>query len=337
MSNQSGIIADQQLLNVLNTAPVSEKTKTLIVTAKLSHDNTVVEVNEQYDNFDSLLGDLSDEEPYYIFIKDENIDDKHYDFVSYVPDNAPVKFKMLYASTKNTIVRQIGTNLINQQILCTDLHELKDFFTKDIKEESEKIGIVDDNILTESERIELEIAQQQREFQQQVRGQPLVSQNNGIGGQLSFNVITDDSLVEDLKKDNVLSFHIDNEQVKILKKFNIDKPNDMKISQEHPSYTIYRNNELYYFIYSCPSGSKVKDRMIYAANKSGFVKYLQDLEHINFENIIEIGEPDELEISLIHHGTAMDIAQEKEKIESEQKNNSLKFNKPKGPTRRRRN
>lgn len=336
MSNQSGIIADQQLLNVLNTTTVSESTRVLIITAKLSKDNTVVEINEQYDNFAQLQKDLDNEQPYYIFIKDDNIDDKHYNFISYVPDNAPVRSKMLYASTKNTIIRQIGTNLIDQQILCTDLDELNEFITKD-NNATKKTGVVDDNLLTESERIELEIAQQQREFKQQTRGQPLVSQTNGISGQLSFNVITDNSLVEDLKVDNVLSFHIDNEQVKILKKYNISKADDIIISQEHPSYTVYRNNELFYFIYACPSGSKVKQRMIYASNKSGFIKYLQDLEHINFKKVIEIGEPNELEISLISFGTDDAIQDKNEQLEAEQKNNTLKFSKPKGPTRRRKN
>ena len=47
-----------------------------------------------------------------------------------MPDSSPVRGKMLYASTKNTLIRQIGSNSIGKQAHLTDAEQLLDLGNK---------------------------------------------------------------------------------------------------------------------------------------------------------------------------------------------------------------
>lgn len=327
MSNQSGILANQALLDELN----KDLANAGVVTARISSDSTAVELDSTYATVEDCVKALSDE-PLYIFYHAPAT--AEYQFISYVPDTSAVRSKMLYASTKNTLVRQIGTNSIGKQLLITEASELADFANNLANDNG-----TDNDALTESERSAREIdATQKREFHStynSISGRQLVSQTGGGPNVLQFDVKMSDNVKLLLKETNVVSFKIDlsNEDISVLNKENISNPEDLKLSSEHPTYTLYRNNELYYFIYSCPSGSKVKERMLYASNKSGFIKHLNEKEGIEFSNVIEIGDADELELSLISSGTTQQLQSEASKSDS---NSTRKFNRPRGPGGRKR-
>lgn len=328
MSNQSGITTDQQLLDALNNSSQENGSQYVVIVAKISNDSTAVEVSNKFNSLDTLKQNLGDE-PLYIFVKDFNKDPDHYVFISYVPDNSPVRSKMLYASTKNTLLREIGTNILGKQVLATELVDIDDAINeKEINHTA---------LLTDHEKIELEINQQQRQMKMQSNGHQLVSQTNGTPSQLNFQVmIQGASLVDQLNETNSISFKIDiaTERVELASKKNISAPTNIEITAEHPSYTIYKNGDLVYFIYACPSGSKVKDRMLYASNRSGFLKYLQEDQKISMTKVIEIGEPEELEVSLISNSTHEELKKEED---ASKELSAKKFNRPKGPNRRRKN
>ncbi|CCD22812.1 twinfilin TWF1 NDAI_0A06580 [Naumovozyma dairenensis CBS 421] len=323
MSNQSGIVAEQELLNILSQSIESQESF-VIVTSEISNDSTVVEFKNEFDSIEELQKHLTTKYPLYVFVKNGN---SFYDFISYVPDQCPVRAKMLYASTKNTLVRQVGTNNIRKQLMYSEPEEFGKHF------EEEAVGMYEKNssLLTDSERAVFEIEEQQR-LMKKSRGHKLVSQTNGVTATLTFNVETHGASIGDvLEESNVIIFGIDlaNEEVDIIKHSHVSSPKELELEVSQPSYTIYRNRSLNYFIYSCPSGSKVKERMVYASNRSGFIKYLQEVEGITFVKIIEIGDPDELELSLLTNN--------KDEIESENPTTTRsKFDRPKGPSRKKR-
>lgn len=331
MSAQSGILAHPDLLKSLNEPNNGSagSDKLIIVTAGISDDSTVVKFENKYDSLSALQSDLTSK-PLYVFIKDLSKDPEHYHFVSYVPDDSHVRSKMLYASTKNTLVRQIGTNSIGKQLLLTEPEDFADILEDDTANHS--------SVLTESERANIEISHQQQKMklaQNYLGGRKLVSQTNGTPKSLIFDVNADASSIADLLNEyNVVSFKInmENEQIQAAAHANIGTPNDLQIITDHPSYTIYKNGTLYYFIYSCPSGSKVKDRMVYASNRSGFIAHLQDQEHLAFAKILEIGEPEELELSLLSKSSEEEQAEEDASVGSA---SAPKFNRPRGPARKR--
>ena len=326
MSNQSGINVDQELLDILNNSGQQNSSQFLIIVAKISQDSTLVELLNKFTSLEELKHILGDE-PLYIFIKNFNEDPKHYHFVSFVPDTSSIRSKMLHASTKNTLLREIGSNVLGQQILATDFDDIKDIINE--------TKINENILLTDHERIELAINQQQRQMKlQSSGGRQLVSQTNGVSTQLNFEVDVEGiPLFQQLEETNLISFKIDiiDEIVLVESKKNISAPTNIEINTEHPTYTLYKNEDLIYFIYACPSGSKVKDRMLYASNRSGFLKYLTENQNLTIAKVIEIGEPSELEISLISISKQEDLNKE---IHHESM--VKRFNKPKGPGRRRR-
>ncbi|SCU88330.1 LAMI_0D09692g1_1 [Lachancea mirantina] len=333
MSNQSGITADQELLDTIG-ALTTETAGSAVVVAQISSDNTSVRVAATLHSTDQLSTYLSSHaEPAYIWVRRGA---GKVAFVSYMPETTPVRAKMLYASTKNTVSRQVGSNHISLTLMASSADEL----VADLSA-TPAAGATGDaathnaagtSVLTESERQNLEISRQQKtEGSRAARA--LVSQNNGTAHTLSFKVASDKSISDLLREFSFVSFKIDiaKEQVEILATAQVSQPTQLPdyLDSTQPSYNLYHSQGRNYFIYSCPSGSKVKERMLYASNKSGFLKHLKEVDGVDMAKTVEVGDADELELS--------DFGTESNAGNAENVNSAagrLKFNRPKRPGRR---
>ena len=114
MSNQSGITADQDLLNKIS-ATLNDASLDPVVVAQISNDTTIEFVKSLPSTQDLHEHVSSDNKPQYIFVRDGN----QLHFIAYVPDNSQIRLKMLYASTKGTLLRQVGSNHIAKNLLLT--------------------------------------------------------------------------------------------------------------------------------------------------------------------------------------------------------------------------
>lgn len=320
MSNQSGITADESLLGSFGSLANNESPSDVVV-AEISSDNTTVKLCTTLSNAAELeIFAKREERPLYVFIRDSG----RIVFISYVPESAPVRSKMLYASTKNTVLRQVGSNHISKQLLASLPEELSPgFWSSDASDEPAP--------LTEAEQISARISSEQR-IESARGGRQLVSQTGGTSHTLSFKIASGEPIPSLLEQHNFVSFKInlEKEQVEVLSTAQLPGAREVprSLSQNHPTYNIYKNNGKLHFIYSCPSGSRVKERMLYASNKSGFVKHLKEVDHLTMETVLEIGDSDELEISMLEKSSP---------ATSEHGNpapGQLKFNRPKRPGRR---
>ena len=74
------------------------------------------------------------------------------------------------------------------------------------------------------------------------------------------------------------------------------------ISSTEPRYSFYRYTHDYngtstspiLFIYTCPSGSKVRERMLYAASSRSAVQVAESEAGLKVEKRLEAGEPDDI-------------------------------------------
>lgn len=74
------------------------------------------------------------------------------------------------------------------------------------------------------------------------------------------------------------------------------------ISSTEPRYSFFRYTHDYrgessspiLFIYTCPSGSKIKERMLYAASSRSAVQVAEAEAGLKIEKKIEAGQPDEI-------------------------------------------
>lgn len=351
MSTQSGITASNQVLDAFKT--VKSNNSPLII--RVNKDNTELEVDPDFshstsDLFLDVANYLYDTQPHsaYLVIPVNNGDDAI--FASYIPDDAPIREKMLYASTKSTLLTQLGSgNFKKPHVFAWS--EIKEVSQENFDRETKVSQL--DSPLTEEEKLLQQIkslqsfsiaellAKQHDGFKRQLASMHDTSPATGTGAGVStgssglaFKLSSEleSSFKSFSKPHHLLTFAIDlaTETVNLTSSVENVSPDNLiekltgnTSSEAHPQYGLYSYNpESAAFIYSCPSGSKVKERMVYASSKKNLVEYIKSNIGFKIDKNLEVGDLDELDL------------REFEDQKEETTTNRLKFNKPKGPRRR---
>lgn len=409
MSTQSGITISSQLNDAYknlstNSALIikisSDSTELIpdqIITGSDNTTSTTKDITILEPIFEKLINQISQEFPHpsYIVI---SYNSNQY-FISFIPDIAPIKQKMLYASTKNSLITSLGGNKLIKKFAWTELDELTlNYFLKSIdddqgsnikkKEEEELNSLLTEDEITLQKLNNLSLYSTTNHHHHHHHGfkKKLPSMTNDDGSTTGSGNADQDilykftpELTEQLQsiiensspessndndnKKSLISFNIDTtKELLTLKSIDtqieinqlIDTLNNHTSSRISPQYILY-NYQIgkLAFIYSCPSGSSVKDRMIYASFKNSLINHLNQLiKSTNIDDVIiidkniEVGDLDEIELSqlqdaneLIHdtntngnnNSSSNSLSSNNSSLSSK---NGLKFNKPKGPRRR---
>lgn len=406
MSTQSGITISSQLNDAYknlsaNSALIikisSDSTELIpdqIITGSDNTTSTTKDITILEPIFEKLINQISQEFPHpsYIVI---SYNSNQY-FISFIPDIAPIKQKMLYASTKNSLITSLGGNKLIKKFAWTELDELAlNYFIKSIdedqgfdikKEEEELNSLLTEDEITLQKLNNLSLYSTTNHHHHHGFKKKLPSMTNDDGSTTGSGNADQDilykftpELTEQLQsiiensspessndndnKKSLISFNIDTtKELLTLKSIDtqieinqlIDTLNNHTSSRISPQYILY-NYQIgkLAFIYSCPSGSSVKDRMIYASFKNSLINHLNQLiKSTNIDDVIiidkniEVGDLDEIELSqlqesneLIHdtntngnnNSSSNSLSSNNSSLSSK---NGLKFNKPKGPRRR---
>lgn len=406
MSTQSGITISSQLNDAYknlstNSALIikisSDSTELIpnqIITGSDNTTSTTKDITILEPIFEKLTNQISQEFPHpsYIVI---SYNSNQY-FISFIPDIAPIKQKMLYASTKNSLITSLGGNKLIKKFAWTELDELTlNYFIKSIdddqgsnikKEKEEELNsLLTEDEITLQKLNNLSLYSTTNHHHHGFK-KKLPSMTNDDGSTTGSGNADQDilykftpELTEQLQsiiensspessndndnKKSLISFNIDTtKELLTLKSIDtqieinqlIDTLNNHTSSRISPQYILY-NYQIgkLAFIYSCPSGSSVKDRMIYASFKNSLINHLNQLiKSTNIDDVIiidkniEVGDLDEIELSqlqesneLIHdtntngnnNSSSNSLSSNNSSLSSK---NGLKFNKPKGPRRR---
>lgn len=406
MSTQSGITISSQLndayknlstnsaLIIKLSSDFTELIPDQIITGSDNTTSTTKDITILEPIFEKLINQISQEFPHpsYIVI---SYNSNQY-FISFIPDIAPIKQKMLYASTKNSLITSLGGNKLIKKFAWTELDELTlNYFIKSIdddqgsnikKEEEEELNsLLTEDEITLQKLNNLSLYSTTNHHHHGFK-KKLPSMTNDDGSTTGSGNADQDilykftpELTEQLQsiiensspessndndnKKSLISFNIDTtKELLTLKSIDtqieinqlIDTLNNHTSSRISPQYILY-NYQIgkLAFIYSCPSGSSVKDRMIYASFKNSLINHLNQLikstnidDDIIIDKNIEVGDLDEIELSqlqdaneLIHdtntngnnNSSSNSLSSNNSSLSSK---NGLKFNKPKGPRRR---
>ncbi|KHC57788.1 hypothetical protein MGC_02074 [Candida albicans P37039] len=406
MSTQSGITISSQLndayknlstnsaLIIKLSSDFTELIPDQIITGSDNTTSTTKDITILEPIFEKLINQISQEFPHpsYIVI---SYNSNQY-FISFIPDIAPIKQKMLYASTKNSLITSLGGNKLIKKFAWTELDELTlNYFIKSIdedqgfdikKEEEEELNsLLTEDEITLQKLNNLSLYSTTNHHHHGFK-KKLPSMTNDDGSTTGSGNADQDilykftpELTEQLQsiiensspessndndnKKSLISFNIDTtKELLTLKSIDtqieinqlIDTLNNHTSSKISPQYILY-NYQIgkLAFIYSCPSGSSVKDRMIYASFKNSLINHLNQLikstnidDDIIIDKNIEVGDLDEIELSqlqdaneLIHdtntngnnNSSSNSLSSNNSSLSSK---NGLKFNKPKGPRRR---
>lgn len=333
MSSRSGIQASEKVLLDFNLSDCH----VLVVT--LSEDSTTLVHDPHFQaptqkDTDSILKGLKTylegcfPEPRFAIFNNERLDRI---FVSFVPDEAHVRAKMLFASTKNTFLQQLGSAVArNHTLTFTELSDLEPSAFKTA------VSLQDSSVsLTAKERsLQAMDSLQNLTLSQRQELPSMGTTSSSLFFQIDPKL--DVALKSDLSsKLLIMTIDIENETLQLLAdQSNVSVSDLIDVAQRlvslepSPAYLLYGYGpSKLAFIYSCASGCKVKARMLYAANKQGLLSHLKNDYFTNGEldQILEVGDLDELELSVL---------KPEDHSKEPPRGSEMKFSKPKGPRRR---
>jgi len=235
---------------------------------------TIPASSDFYSDLETLATHLKPNEALYILIRGPNAAPSGTSFtaVTYVPDSAPVRQKMLFASTRLTLTRELGTENFAESFFTTTAEELSPAGWKRHEAHNEA-----ENPLTEEEQNLVDIREAEasevggtgrRGAGYGPEGGKTMDAGQGVSDALSALVAGD-----------IVSLKIDATEKVVLVDSSSPvtsgvEPGDVAghIDKSDPRYTFYGSKDssgdvAVVFIYTCPSSSKIRDRMVYASSR----------------------------------------------------------------------
>ncbi|CZS93494.1 related to TWF1-twinfilin, an actin monomer sequestering protein [Rhynchosporium agropyri] len=301
---QSGISASQDLHTAFQTLVSSEDQRGLICTITKESLTPLTVLSPASDSFSddlSLLAPHLDPKValYIILRRYASSETAPFVAITYVPDSAPVRQKMLFASTRLTLVRELGIERFRETIFATTKEELT---PQGFVKHDKHVGLAAP--LTEEEQSLGEVKRKEAE-----EGRGMNERKSHVSSGVSMPI--SDEAVQALKGlasesgNNLvqLKINIPTETMELASSTSTDiSALSATISATEPRYSFYRYTHTHngsssspiLFIYTCPSGSKIKERMLYAASSRSAVSLAEAEAGLKIDKKIEAGSPEDI-------------------------------------------
>jgi len=200
---------------------------------------------------------------------------KEWVLVTYVPDGVTVKDKMVYASAKGTLKDKFGHSLIVEELHATS----KDELSYDHFQGTQKPNDARSTFEIEREKM---LEEEDKEREELVDKMAKISPRS-FGGyhSVSIPLTTEAKSALDRLKSGEINFvclSVDEGQTSIISTDAKNVDNNKMASEMHTSeprfYLYTQSGKSTVFIYSCPTKSPPKLRMVYSTAKPGVVNQL---------------------------------------------------------------
>ncbi|WBW75256.1 twinfilin [Schizosaccharomyces osmophilus] len=269
---------------------------------------------------------LASSEPAFVLVHDQNRNDL-LQFISYVPESANVRNKMLYASSRSGLIRIVNMSKIDKSFFASTTEELsyKSFFDQ-ITKETDSAPLRQD----EKER------QQVDESLQSSTSQKRSLVTGGIAMEINDDALEGIKKLRSVPQNTLLLFSVRDEVICLEdEKANI-AASDVK-SFFHPSeprfgfYSQSKDEKLKnLFIYICPMQSSVKNRMVYSSCKLAFLNKVEEEFGVSIDGRLESNDSADCTEKEIFQALGL-IDTSKESKESNARSG---FSRPRPPRRR---
>ncbi|ORZ18936.1 hypothetical protein BCR42DRAFT_411884 [Absidia repens] len=200
-------------------------------------------------------------------------------FLCYVPDGAKVRDKMIYASTKATLTKELGDSRFSDFIYGTQKSEFSlDGYKKHMQHKNADAPLTQ----REKELAEIKVAEAQAvsDYQGITTRKTYAP---GITFPLAPSAIESLQVLKQSRADrshNFVSLSLNKETVELDEASTVDaKGIKSKICANAPRFTFYvlehqhqgESKEAIVFIYTCPPTSKIREKMLYSSSKSNII------------------------------------------------------------------
>lgn len=328
MSHQTGIKANEQLKNFFS---MTKDGKIRVFKVAIEKEQLVLKENHSeksnwendYDKY--ILSLIEENQPCYLLYRLDSKNSFGYEwlFISWSPDSAPVRQKMLYASTKATLKQEFGTSQIKEELHGT---VVSDITLDGYKRYKKNVAAPAPLSMREEELREIKKAEINTEISISTKQQTL----GGVAFPLTESAIL---AIKDMASGsyNYLQLRIDipQETIHLVFAENITLERlPSKVPSDSARYHLYlfkHTHEGDYmenivFIYSMPGYScTVKERMLYSSCKNPLTDTITNLG-LEVVKKIEIDSGSELTEQFLY-----------DEIHPTNSLHRPKFSKPKGP------
>lgn len=271
--NQSGIKVSSELNSTITR--LAKEIRAL----KISILNETLEANGELPAAESFEEDLhkvatlvDDNEAAYILVRK---DDDSYIFISFVSDGAKVKDKMIYASTRNTLSRELGSKISSSHFATT-------------KEELSKSALItlgqtdpSDKPLSEREKELENVRAAEHEHVVSTQTKRAIA-SSGVSFPISQAAEEALNVLKTTAVSRMVSLLINTKTETIDLADHKELPLDelaSAVPSDQPRYTFFSwvhevegaGITTQCFIYTCPSSSKVRERMLYSSNRQSII------------------------------------------------------------------
>ncbi|KDN51689.1 hypothetical protein RSAG8_00236, partial [Rhizoctonia solani AG-8 WAC10335] len=334
MSASSGIGVSPELSSTFASAINSQSTRFIKVTIQnelLVPDGTIPAGSGEFiDDLPQLQGILEDDVPAYILARTE---DSKWLFISYVPDTAKVRDKMVYASTRGALTKALGDQRFKDNIFATS----KDDLTPEAYQAHQR-HLAAPKPLTARERELQEIRAAERASSAAYEGSGVRQSMVGSRAGMKWTDELGEAL-RDLQPGRLVVISIDPTKEELVLKDSKDVSLDDvpgALPATEPAYGLYSwaqeegASPHIVFTYTCPPSSPVKHRMLYSSGVASLVNDVKAQSGITVSKRLEASDPTELDLAWLRNelaspggGTATPTTEDKKP-----------FAKPRGPARR---
>ncbi|ETI28139.1 hypothetical protein G647_00588 [Cladophialophora carrionii CBS 160.54] len=234
--------------------------------------------------------------------------------ITYIPSRAPVRQKTLFASTRNTLMRELGSEKFSETVFLTEREEILDpaqweerargsaAASGGVPTAGATRAAVDEGLLSVEERELQAVKRAEEEERHGTRGRDLMGEGKGKNAmKISDEAKSALSAFKDVAASEgklaIFSIDIPTEEIRLVSTKTGIQPAAVasNIPADKPSYTLYNAPGVpgSIFIYVCPGSSKIKERMIHASSRLGVTK-LAGWEGVEIVKRLEAGDPEEL-------------------------------------------
>ncbi|KAI8376701.1 hypothetical protein EDC96DRAFT_282352 [Choanephora cucurbitarum] len=311
MSHQSGIQVSEELSQVFTQAVSKGDIRILRVSIEkeslVPNGTSAVQDDFETDYKKFIDNYLDNTTPAYIFVRfDEKGTAGEYKwlFLCYVPDGAKVRDKMLYASTRATLTKELGDYRFVDNIYGTEKSEFTwEGYKKHLAHKAAEAPLT---------RREQELAEIKAAEVKAVSDYQGTTTRKSYAPGVAFP-LTDKAVkgLQELAKTreerttNFVSLYLENEKIDLDSSTKITVEELAKtIKQDAPRFTFFMYDENLVFIYTCPSTSKIRERMLYSSSKANVItaaetevslKVAKKLETSDLEDLTKAYLDEELE------------------------------------------
>ncbi|ORY63375.1 uncharacterized protein BCR38DRAFT_227187 [Pseudomassariella vexata] len=302
---QSGISASKELVSQFNTLLSDTSLFGLLVTIT-SESLTPLTTLRSKGGFSSSLSELAPHlqpnEALYIILRRHDAAPP-FIAVTYIPDAAKVRQKMLFASTRLTLVRELGSEHFRETIFVTTAEEL----TPEGFERHDKHTALAAP-LTEEERTLQEVKQAEAEA-----GSGTGVREIHLSASMNMPIMAEGlAALSEMGRGEgsglvMLKINPTTEKVELVNSSSTPSSfSDLvsSISSEEPRFTFWRYTHSHdgtesspiLFFYTCPAaaGKSIKFRMMYPLMKRTVVTIAEQEAGVHIEKKFEVEEPDEI-------------------------------------------